>query len=301
MTMKRIALLVILPLCLIAAFGGLTYPQRITVEEFRNQVSTIYEPDPSKGEILFHLGGCGDCHLNRNPESPNFNLLTGGEALPTPVGKFYPPNITPDSSTGIGSWSDLDFINAMVRGISPEGKHYSPSFPYTSYSKASYEDLLDIKAYIFSLNGVSEETNPHDLIFPFNFSITNLPWKMLFLESPGFEYNAEKSEEWNRGAYLVNGLGHCGSCHTPRNLLFAEKTGQQFQGAPPIKSGEKEAPGIAGLDRNEILNALDEWSGAVSETSVMYLVTQAYSNYASFEDLEAIATYLSDLNPQNEE
>ena len=293
--MKRINIGVVLLFCIVIAFVSVTYPRKITDQELRNEVAANYIPDPHKGEVLFHLGGCGDCHLNRDPESPNFNRLTDGEVLETPVGKFYPPNITPDINYGIGGWSDLDFINAMVRGIGPEGKHYSPSFPYTAYSKATFEDLLDIKAYLFSQDGVDNKSQPHDLAFPFNLPIINLPWKMLFLEPPGLEYNFEKSEEWNRGAYLVNGLGHCGSCHTPRNFLFAERAEQQFQGAPPIKTGEKKAPRIVGLDHDEILNGLDEWAGAVSENSAMYLVTQAYSNYASLEDLEAIATYLSDL------
>lgn len=294
--MKRITLGVVLLLAIITLLIGWAFPQRITEQELRIEVSTSHIPDPQNGVVLFHLGGCGDCHLNRNPESPNFNRLTGGQALQTPVGDFYPPNITPDLETGIGSWSDLEFINAMVKGISPEGKHYSPSFPYTAYSKATFEDLLNIKAYLFSLDGVEDKSPPHDLVFPFNISTLNLPWKMLFLGPPGFDYKPEKSEEWNRGAYLVNGLGHCGSCHTPRNFLFAERAAQQFQGAPPIKTGEKKAPRIAGLDPDKILNGLDEWSGAVSETSAMYLVTEAYSNYASLEDLEAIATYLSDLD-----
>ncbi len=295
--MKRITITVVLLLCLIALiFVGISYPTKISEQDFRIAVRADYIPDPHQGEVLFHLGGCGDCHLNRNPESPNFNSLVGGESLQTPVGKFYPPNITPDVNTGIGGWSDLDFINAMIRGIGPEGRHYSPSFPYTAYSKVTFEDILDIKAYLFSLEGVEEKSPPHDLIFPFNFSLLNLPWKMLYLETPGLEYDIGKSEEWNRGAYLVNGLGHCGSCHTPRNFLFAEKSEEQFHGAPPIKKGEKSAPRIAGVDPEEILNGLDEWSGAISETSAMYLVTQAYSNYASFDDLEAIVIYLSDLN-----
>ena len=299
--MKRIAFGVVLLLGALTTFIGLTHPQKITDQELRNQLSATFKPDPHNGEVLFHLGGCGDCHLNRNPESPNFDRLSGGEALQTPVGNFYAPNITPDRATGIGNWSDLDFINAMVRGIGPGGKHYSPSFPYTAYAKVTFEDLLDIKAYLFSLDGVENKSPPHDLVFPFNFMILNLPWKMLFLDDPGFVYNLEKSEEWNRGAYLVQGLGHCGSCHTPRNLLFAEKTAQQYKGAPPLKTGEKEAPRIAGLNQDEIINGLDEWAGAVSENSAMYLITLAYSNYASLNDLEAIATYLSDLEVRTSE
>ena len=293
--MKRITLWVILPVVIIAIFVALTYPGKLTEQDILAGVKDGFIPDPHRGEVVFHLGGCGDCHLNNDSESANFNKLTGGDPLVTPIGAFYPPNITPDLNTGIGNWSDVDFINAMVRGISPEGVHYSPSFPYTAYAKVSFEDLLDIKAYVFSLEGLEVKSPPHELRFPFEYSILNLPWKMLYLDEPGFEFNTTKSTEWNRGAYLVNGLGHCGSCHTPRNVLFAEQSDQLFAGASPLKDREKPAPRIAGLAPDEILNGLDEWSGAVSETSSMYLVTQAYSNHASREDLEAIATYLSDF------
>ncbi|MCY4446833.1 MAG: cytochrome c [Rhodobacteraceae bacterium] len=272
-------------------------PQKIDRENFTLNYTPLVQPDPTRGEVLYHLAGCGNCHLNRDPESPIFATLAGGTPLETNFGNFVPPNITPDKPTGIGAWSDIDFLNAMTRGVSPDGTHYYAAFPFTAYALMSTEDILDIKAYLFSLDPVSYQAPKTDLVFPFNFRINNFIWKAMFFSDDKFVPDETKSEEWNRGAYIVNSLGHCGSCHTPRNIFTVEKSDQLFQGAPSLIPSEKPAPRIAGLDRDTILNGLDEWAGAVNENSSMYLVTQAYSQYAPYSDLEAIATYLSSLPP----
>ena len=255
-----------------------------------------YQPNIENGEVLFHMSGCGGCHRNLNPEIEIFGTLAEGLVLETKFGNFIPPNITPDIQTGIGAWSDADFVNALILGISPDGIHYYPSFPYTSYTQLTLEDILDIKAFLFDLDPVNHKAKDHELRFPFNIRLGNYFWKALFFKPEDFRYDPSQSVEWNRGAYLVNSVGHCGSCHTPRNLFFAEKTDQRFHGAPPLKEGEKSAPRIAGVDQNTIINGLDEWAGAINESSSMYLVTQAYSQYATFSDIEAIVTYLSSLD-----
>ncbi len=280
---------------LLVAFLVLNLPARVSEQAVVDAVGSDFDPDPHLGEHLFHLAGCGDCHLNREPDEPIFGTLAGGAPLQTPIGYFVPPNITPDMETGIGEWSDTDFVNALTRGTGPDGQHYYAAFPYPAYAVMSIEDILHIKEYLFTTEPVNFDVGPNNLVFPFNLRLGNLFWKALFFDPASFEADPTRSDEWNRGAYLVNGIGHCGSCHTPRNLLFAEKPGQEFYGADPLKEGEKPAPRLAGLDPDSILNGLDEWSGAISENSSMYLVTQAFSIYADPSDRDAVATYLSSL------
>ena len=253
--------------------------------------------DSSRGELIFHLGGCADCHLVRDTESPWFGTLAGGGRLETRFGTFHPPNITPDPGSGIGNWSLEDFVGAMVLGSSPGGEHYYPSFPYTAYAGSSVADLLDLKAFLDEQAPAMLPNTPHDLRFPFNLRSTIGLWKLLFHDVEQFRPDDARSEEWNRGAYIVNTLGHCGACHTPRNLFLAERKESPFSGGSPLAPGAKSAPPIAGLDSAEILNALDEWSGAVSENSAMFLVTLTFSQHVSIADAEAVATYLSSLDP----
>ena len=253
-----------------------------------------FDADAQRGRVLYHLGGCGNCHSDAAESGVIGGGPSGGPALRTFAGNFHPPNITPDPKTGIGGWSDAEFVNAMKFGVGPEGTRYYPAFPYTSFAKASVADLLDLKAHLDGIEPVESERSGHRLAFPFNFRPAMFYWNILFHDPDEFVSDASRSPEWNRGAYLVNSLGHCGVCHTPRNLFGAESMGRAFEGGAPLKEGERAAPNLAGLDRNKILNGLDEWSGSVDESSSMHLVTQSYSAHASFEDLEAIARYLSD-------
>ncbi len=256
-----------------------------------------FSADSKRGELVFHLGGCADCHLVRDPENPWFGTLAGGIRLETSFGTFFPPNITPDSATGIGGWSQEDFLGAMVLGTGPDGRHYYPSFPYTSYAGSSIADLLDLKAYLDEQTPVELSNVSHELRFPYNVRSAIGLWKLFFHEIEPFRPNDSRSDEWNRGAYIVNTLGHCGVCHTPRNRFLAERDDSPFSGGSPMSPGAKPAPAIAGLDNTEILNALDEWSGAVSENSPMFLVTLAFSQHVSIADSEAVAVYLSSLGP----
>ena len=265
-------------------------------EEIRSALHDNFIADVEIGQMLFHMGGCADCHTVTDTDDPNYLTLAGGNSLVSSIGTFYPPNITPDKSTGIGTWSQSDFINAMVNGVGPKGQHYYPAFPYTAYAKTKIEDLLHLKAYLDSVEPVNRIDQSHELNFPFNFRFGNLFWKALFHDNKPYVWDSLQSDLWNRGAYIVNGLAHCGTCHTPRNILFAEQLSKRFIGASPLKDGERDAPGIAGLDENKILNALDEWSGAVRENSSMYLVTIAFSQNLPIEDSQAVATYLSSIN-----
>jgi mono/diheme cytochrome c family protein len=163
-----------------------------------------------RGEYVATMGGCVACHT----DSANAGkLLAGGVPIATPFGTFYSPNITSDSSAGIGGWSKDDFLNAMTLGLSPEGEHYFPAFPYTSYSAMSIQDLLDLKTWLGTVEPVPERAPPHDVIWPFSFRPSLVLWKAMFFDP------LRKTDVSNRGDYLVNGPAHCAECHSPRNLL----------------------------------------------------------------------------------
>ncbi len=268
-------------------------PPRLSDTEIAESLPAGFAADAARGEILYHIGGCGNCHAR----SGDGGLPSGGDPLETAVGAFYPPNITPDAETGIGSWTAAGFVNALRKGIGPDGRHYYPAFPYTSFATAANADLLHLKAYLDSIKPVRRASPPHDVGFPFNIRPVLAFWKLAQHRERVFEPDPNRSPQWNRGAYFVNGLGHCGVCHTPRNIAMAESRSERFAGAPPLKEGENAAPGIAGLSQDEILNAFSEWSGAIDEESSMFLVTQAFSNHVPYEFHEAIALYLSSLEP----
>jgi mono/diheme cytochrome c family protein len=189
-----------------------------------------------RGEYVFHAGGCYSCHTDvKNKGKP----LAGARALVTPFGTFYSPNITPDPTHGIGAWTDEEFVRALRSGISPEGAHYFPAFPYTSYTGMADRDMLDLKAYLFAQQPVARPNKAHDLSFPFGLRPLVWVWKLLFFEPGVFVPDPTKDDEWNRGAYLVRHLGHCGQCHTPRNALGARERDRELAGNPEGPEGKK--------------------------------------------------------------
>ena len=170
---------------------------------------------------MFHAGGCGSCHGREEEDNIDHDQLAGGIELPSPAGVFRAPNISPHAEDGIGAWSELDFVNAMQRGISPDGRHYYPSFPYTSYARMKITDLLDLKAYLDTLPAVQGRPGEHELSLIYGMRWTLGIWKRFFLDtSPVIEMEAD-DELLARGRYLVEGPGHCGECHTPRNFAMA--------------------------------------------------------------------------------
>lgn len=195
----------------------------------------------TNGETMFFAGGCGGCHAI--PGQDDLTLLGGGRALKSPFGTFYAPNISPDRSHGIGAWSEAEFVTAMVKGTAPDGRHYYPAFPYSSYQRMSHADVRDLFAYLKTLPPVNNNSRDHDLPFPFNIRRTVGGWKLLFIDGKPFEPDATKSAQWNRGAYLVNGPGHCAECHSPRNILGAIVESQRFAGGPNFE-GEGWVPNI---------------------------------------------------------
>ena len=277
----------------VAAIGFWVFvPPRISGAEIAGALPAGFAADAAEGELLFHLGGCADCHTGRDRVQPS-----GGEPLNTRFGIFHAPNLTSDPDTGIGGWSDADFVNAMRLGISPEGRHYYPAFPYTAYANVHLTDLLHLKAYLDRLPAESSPAVPHEIQFPFNLRPALAFWKLAALHRQGSQDDPGKSELWNQGAYIANGLGHCGSCHTPRNFILVESGNSAFTGAPALTSGGRAAPGIAGLKPDRILDGLSEWSGTVDEDSSMFAVTRTFTEHVPPRIHDAIAEYLSSLSP----
>lgn len=180
----------------------------------------------ARGEQVLRIGGCAHCHTAK--EGP---ALAGGDALVTPFGTFYAPNITPSKTTGIGGWSEADFAKAMREGLSPKGDPYYPAFPFTSYTRMTDEDLKDLKAYLDSVPAVEQASRPHELGFPFNQRWGLHAWRLAFFTPGRFTPDPARSREWNRGAYLAESLGHCQECHTPRTFYGVLEKDRAYAGA----------------------------------------------------------------------
>ncbi len=193
-----------------------------------------HTPDIDNGRTMFNIGGCASCHAtpNKDPEKLERMRLGGGLALKSPFGTFYVPNISPDATDGIGGWSEADFVTALWNGTSPSGRHLFPAFPYTSYQHMELADVRDLFAYLKTLPPVSGRARRHDLAFPFNIRRLVGLWKVLYLHGGPFRPDPAQSAQWNRGAYLVNGPGHCAECHSPRNFLGAIVASERFVGGP---------------------------------------------------------------------
>jgi mono/diheme cytochrome c family protein len=258
--------------------------------------------DAKRGEYVLRLGGCVTCHT----EEKGGQFLAGGRALKTPFGTFYPPNITPDPKTGIGGWSTGAFVQAMTEGRSPRGHPLYPAFPYTSYTRANEQDLVDLKAYLDKVPPVANPVPAHDLKFPFGFRPLLKGWQLFFFRPGTFEPDPAKSASWNRGAYIVNGPGHCGECHTPRNLFGAPDRQRLLAGtrdgpdgkAVPNITPDRET-GIGGWSKTDIAFALQ--TGILPDGDVlgglMAEEVKDATSHLSAEDRAAIAEYLLSLPP----
>lgn len=257
-----------------------------------------------RGRYLLHAGGCIACHTEKDAEDTAF--MAGGPALETPFGLFYAPNITPDKETGIGDWSDEDFIRAFREGLSPDDEHYYPVFPYTSYTGVRDEDLLALKAYLFSLAPIKRSNQEHELSWYVSFRFLLGPWKWLNFEPGVFAPDPKQSEVWNRGAYLVRHLGHCGECHTPRNWMGGLDDEQSLAGNPDGPEGDAvpnitpdKETGIGVWSIGDIedfleIGLLPDGDFAGGSMSEVIDVNTAQLDAA---DRKAIATYLKSLPP----
>ncbi|MBV9248156.1 MAG: cytochrome c [Acetobacteraceae bacterium] len=250
------------------------------------------------GEYLARAGDCIACHTN-----PGGQLFTGGRAMPTPFGTLYSTNITPDPDTGIGKWTADEFYNLMHRGRSPDGGLIYPAMPFGDYTKVTRSDCDAIFAYLRSVPPVHAPNKPQDLKFPYNNRALILGWRTLFFTEGEFKPDPSKSADWNRGAYLVEGLGHCSMCHTPINLLGGSSESRAFEGglipmqnwyAPSLTSNKE-----AGLGDWSIKDITDLLRTGVSERGAVYgpmaEVTYNSLQYLSDDDVRAMAVYLKSL------
>jgi mono/diheme cytochrome c family protein len=260
----------------------------------------------AKGRYLTHAGGCITCHTEDRDEAVP---LAGGYALESPFGTFYSPNITPDVETGIGRWTDEDFVAAFWDGVNPDGDHYFPAFPFTSYTGVSRDDLLAIKAYLFSLAPVAKQNRAHDLAWYMKSRLAAGAWKLRYFDSARFVPDPGKSERWNRGAYLTRHLGHCGECHTPRTNSGVSIIERELGGSGAVEDGES-VPNItphreAGIGRwslDDIEYFLDIGmlpDGDFSGGSMSGVIEDNTSNLTR-DDRLAIAEYLKSLPAHGE-
>ena len=259
-----------------------------------------HTPNLDNGKTMFNAGGCASCHAV--PKQDDGTRLGGGLALHSPFGIFHVPNISPDPKDGIGNWTEAQFVTAMVKGTSPGGEHLYPAFPYTSYQRMSMNDLRDLFAYLKTLPAVSGRVRDHELPFPFNMRRLLGGWKLLFLDGKPFQPDGTQSAQWNRGAYLVNGPGHCAECHSPRNALGGIEAGKRFSGGPNPE-GKGFIPNITqarlkSWSVSDIASLLSDGltpdgdSGGSSMTPVIKNTSQL-----SKEDREAMAVYIKSLAP----
>jgi mono/diheme cytochrome c family protein len=267
-----------------------------------------YVPNLDNGKTMFNIGGCSSCHAvpNDDPDKVDRLRLGGGLSLKSPFGTFYAPNISPDPKDGIGAWSEANFVTALWKGTSKDGENLFPAFPYTSYQHMQLNDVRDLFAYLKTLPPVPGQSRPHDLSFPFNRRELLGGWKLLFLHGGPYAPDPAKSAQWNRGAYLVNGPGHCAECHSPRNALGGIIESQRFAGGP-APDGKGWVPNITpvGLREGDKIWSEKDITSFLSDGmmpdgdyagGVMADVI-ANTSLLSASDREAIANYIAALPP----
>ena len=316
--MKRFFGAVILVGLLVALTGlALTEPRPLEASTLtQNKTGNV-----DNGRYLFWAGGCASCHAAPCPEAPGRSCalsdeekmrLTGGVSFETPFGKFVAPNISTDKTAGIGGWSKLDFVNAMKLGISPDNgghQHYYPVFPFSSYQRMTIDDLVDLKTFLDTLPPVAEAPADHDLKFPFNIRRGIGLWKLLVVDGEDYAPEPGKSDEINRGGYLVNGPGHCAECHTPRgkfgiDTLLAPLDHSRWLAGAPAPEGDGVVPNITPHD----ITGIGDWSEADIAYSLETgfkpdfdmlggTMTKVQENMAKLtaEDRLAIAAYLKSI------
>jgi mono/diheme cytochrome c family protein len=260
---------------------------------------SVDEPTFRHGAELVAIGNCNDCHVGDSGKP-----YAGGRPIPTPFGKIFASNITPDAETGIGNWSEEAFHRAMHEGVDRQGRQLYPAFPYDHFTKATSDDVHALYSFLINQPPVHNAIPRNQLAFPFNFRPIVAGWKVLFLRETPLRDDGSKSGAWNRGRYLVEGLGHCGSCHTPRNILGAEKRNRAYAGgdaegweAPPLNSNSVAAHKWTADQLAEYLST--GWhrlhgAAAGPMADVTYNLAQAPT-----QDVRAMAEYIASLSAQS--
>jgi mono/diheme cytochrome c family protein len=259
--------------------------------------------DAKRGEYLAAAGGCVGCHTAEGKDAVRF---AGRRALVTPFGTFYGPNITPHPEAGIGRWSESDFVRAMRQGVRPDGANYFPAFPYPSYTKVSDADLRDLWAYLRTLPPSPQASRPHELGLLYRWRFPLSAWKWLYFSPGPFVPDPKAAAAVNRGAYLVQALGHCGECHTPRNALGGPKSDRYLAGGKG-----PEGKGVPNLTPTRLKKSSDKdlkdlfTTGLTPDGDVpakaMAEVIENTTSRLSPADLDALVAYLRSLPPLPEE
>ena len=303
----RSALLALLVLGAIGALVFYLVTMPVTVPA---RALPAHTPDLANGKYMFAAGGCAECHAVPREGCGDLKIkqaviLAGGRCLKTPFGTFSVPNISPDKATGIGNWTTLDFVTAMKHGVAPDGTHLYPAFPYPSYQRITYEDLIDLKAYLDTLPAVNNKVPPPKLRFPYNIRRALGLWDRLDVACKSFKPDPNSISKIKSGAYLVQGPAHCSECHSSRNLLGGIVKGAEFAGAPGLE-GKGHVPNITPSE-----DGIGDWS----EEDIAYLLeTGTKPDYDTIgeamapvqrnmakltpADREAIAAYIKSLPPR---
>ncbi|WP_420394760.1 c-type cytochrome [Nioella sp.] len=292
--MRFLRFLVILAILGAATGWYLTAPQPLAASDIPER-----DGDAEHGELVFWAAGCASCHAAEDAEGDARLIMSGGRAFPSDFGTFYAPNISMDPDHGIGGWSEAEFLSAVMNGVSPEGQHYYPAFPYTTYARAGMTDLQDLWAFMQTLPADATPSRDHEVGFPFSIRRSLGGWKLLFASDDWVIEGDDLSPEVMRGRYLVESLGHCGECHTPRNALGGLDYANWLAGAPN-PSGEGRIPDITPTaltwSASDIANYLrdgftPEFDSAGGEMAEVIL------NMAHLPDADraAIAAYLQAL------
>ena len=282
-----------------AAFWFLTRPAMLPAT-----VLTQRTANADNGKTMFNIGGCASCHATpiKDPKPEDRLKLGGGLAMHTPFGTFKVPNISSDPKSGMGSWSEIQFVNAMQRGVGRSGEHLYPAFPYTSYQRMRLDDVRDLFAYMKTLPAVDTPSQPHQVSFPFSFRRGLGLWKLLYLDGKTYETSPARSAVLNRGGYLVEGPGHCGECHTPRNPIGGTDHSRKLAGGPDpegkgfIPNITPHADGLAKWSDKDIAYLLetgqtpdgDSVGGSMADVSIN-------TGLLTMEDRNAMAAYLKSI------
>jgi mono/diheme cytochrome c family protein len=302
-TGPRVVLAVVIFAAIAAAALYVLRPGMLPQKEGARGISATSQTI-NRGEYLARAGDCVACH-----SEPNGKQFAGGRAMPTPFGSLYVPNITPDDETGIGRWTSDEFYRMMHTGVSRNGTLLYPAMPFASYTKVTRADSDAIFDYLMSVLPVKQVNRPHELRFPFNNRDLLLGWRTLYFTEGEYVSDPKQSAQWNRGAYLVQGLGHCAMCHTAINVLGGSSESKAFEGgmipnqnwyAPSLTSNRE-----AGLGNWDIQDIVDLLQAGTSHRGTVYgpMAEVVYNSlqYLSDEDVQAMAVYLKALPQRDSE
>jgi mono/diheme cytochrome c family protein len=299
---KRTAFALLVAAIVVVVAGAVILLQPGVLPDIEEDETNATTEIINRGEYLARAGDCVACHTEINGAE-----FAGGRPMPTPFGNLYVPNITPDDETGIGLWSADDFYRMMHEGVSKDGTLLYPAMPFANYTNVTRADSDAIYAYLMSVPPVKRENRPHELRFPFNQRELLIGWRTLYFRRGEFAPDPKQSEQWNRGAYLVNGLGHCSMCHTAVNALGGSKESRAFEGgmipnqnwyAPSLTSNRE-----AGLGEWDLQDIADLLQVGASKRGAVYgpMAEVVYNSlqYLTDEDAMAMAVYLKSLPPRD--